>query len=193
MTTKELEEQLIQLPKQYEKVLRKQTETTVEMERIKFEIEKLKINLAREENSENSLDEDTDEDLITLDTELEKLKLKLSEFECKVELDVRLSHEKVTESYVKALVSTDSNISQLRNELIESKAKIKVRKAELQRKRSEAWEKRRQNKSVLEDEKIMELKNQLRLAEEQNFYSDDEVNVLKIRLNTLQLLVDISE
>ena len=193
MTTKELEEQLIQLPEQYEKALRRQTETIVETERLEFEIEKLKLALAREENSDNGLDEDTDEELIVLDTELEKLKQRLSEAECRVEIDIRTSHDKVTESYVKALVLTDSRISQLRNELVEAKARIKIRKAEIQRKRSELWEKRRQRKSNIEDEKIMKLKNQLRLAEEQNFYANDEVEVLKVKLDTLRLLTDICE
>ncbi len=193
MTIKELEKQIIQLPEQHEKALRKQTEAIVEVKRLEFEIEKLKKNLAREENNDNGSDEDTDEDLITLDTELEKLKLKLAESECKVELEVRISNGKVTESHVKALVTTDENVSQLRNELIEAKAKIKIRKAGIQRKRSELWEKRRQLKSNVEDDEIVGLKNKLRLAEEQNFFANDEVEVLKVKLDTFRLLVAISD
>jgi hypothetical protein len=157
MTLEELEQKIVELPLKYEKALRRQTETIVRVSESKFEIEKLQKQLAKEENSDNGLSEDSDEDLINLDTELEKLKLKLNEAESRVELDIRLANGKVTESHVKALVTVDQEVSDLRNKLIEAKAKIKVRKAEIQKNRSENWEKKKQRKSEVETEDLLEL------------------------------------
>ena len=194
MTVKELEKQIVELPAKYENALRKQTETIIEVKRLEFEVEKLQRQLTKEEeNNGNDSSEETDENLINSDTNLEKLKLQLSESENKVKLQVRISNAKVTESHVKALVGTDGDVSQLRNELIEAKAKIKIRKAEIQSKRSELWEKRRQKRSNIENDNLLELKNKLRLAEEQNFFANDEVEVLKIQLDTYRLLVAISD
>jgi hypothetical protein len=192
MTTEELKRQLIQLPEQYEEALRKQTEKIVVVKRLEFEIEKLKGNPAKLVEN-NSLEEDADEDLIALDAELERLKLRLAESECKVELNIRVSNGKVTESHVKALVTTDENVSQLRKELIEAKTRIKIRKAELQRKRSELWEKKRHNNDVFDGQEGTELKNKLLLAEEESFFANDQVEVLKVKLDTLQLLTSLSE
>ncbi len=192
MTVEELEEQIIQLPEQYEKALRMQTETIVEVRKLEFELEKLQKNLTKEEN-DNDSSEETDEELIKLDTNLEKLKLKLSESESNVELEARLSNGKVTESHVKSLVTIDQKVSQLRNELIEAKAKIKIRKAEVQRKRSELWEKRRQRRNDIENDELIELKNKLNLAKGQNFFANDEVETLKFKLDTFRLLVAVSE
>ena len=193
MKIEELEQKIIELPANYEKALRRQTESIVKVNELKFEIEKLQKSFVKEETTENDSSEDSDENLIALDTELEKLKLKLSESESKVELDVRLSNGKVTESHVKALVTTNQNVSDLRNRIIESKAKIKVRKAEIQRKRGELWEKRRQTRGNTDNNDLSELKSQLLEAEEKQMFVNDDVEVLDMQLNTFRMLVEISD
>lgn len=193
MTEKEFEKKIADWLPKYEEALRRETNTAVNVNEITFEIEKLQKYLSKEENTGDDLSEDSDENLIELDTELEKLKLKLNETESRVELNVRLSGEKVTESYVKALVAIDEDVSDLRNKFIEAKAKIKIRKAEIQRTRSELWEKRRQRKSENENDELLELKNKLCLANNEQMFANDEVNVLKMQFESFRLLADILE
>lgn len=193
MTEKEFEKKIIELISKYEESLRRETNAAVKVNEITFEIEKLQKHLSKEEITSDDLGEDSDENLIELDKELEKLKLKLNETESRVELNIRLSGEKVTEGYVKALVTIDEEVSDLRNKLIEAKAKIKVRKAEIQRNRSELWEKRRQRKSDIESDELSELKDKFRQVKDEQMFANDEVDVLKMQFESFRLLAEILE
>jgi chromosome segregation ATPase len=193
MTEKEFEKEIAELLSKYKETLHRETNAAVKVNELTFEIEKLQKHLSKEENNSSDLSEETDENLIEFDKEFEKLKLKLNETESRVELDVRVSGEKVTESYVKALVTIDQQVSELRNNLIEAKAKIKIRKAEIQRLRSENWEKRRQRHSEIESDDLNELKDKLRQAKDEQMFANDEGSILKMRFESFRLLADILE
>lgn len=193
MEVKELKNQILLLPDLYAKAVENQTQAFLEVQRLEHEVAKLENHLSREENNEINISDDTDIELINLELELERLKLNLAKAENSVELEVRVSNAKVTESHVKAFVGTDSEVSRLRNEIVESKARIKIRKADIQRKRNEIWEKRRVKRQKVDSEDIDILKDLLLLAKKQLTIFNDEVDVLKIKLETLTLLAGLVE
>jgi len=136
MTTEELKEQLISFTEEYEKALVKQTQTILEYEKLEDDLKKLQNEfLLMNENEETGSGESEDEnsELIDLEAKLEKLKLELSHAESEVELEVRRTHAKATESHIKALVGIDENVHRLRNRIIDGKAYIKTKKAEVGR------------------------------------------------------------
>jgi hypothetical protein len=193
MTVEKFEKEVIELLSKYKDALQRETNATVKVNKIVFEIEKFQKYAVKEETGDNDSSEESDENLIDFDTELEKLKLKLNEAESRVELDVRLSNGKVTESHVKALVTIDQEVSDLRNKLIEARAKIKIRKSEIQRNRSELWEKRRQRKSDVDSDELLELKDKLRLAKDEQMFANDEVDFLKMQFDAFRLLAEVLE
>lgn len=194
----ELKEELSLLPNQYKQALETQTQTILEAEKLKREISKLKENLlSKNGTDETELVDETDDNIefISLETNLEKLKLKLAQTEDGVELNVRKTSEKVTESYVKALVGTDEKVCQLREQLIDTKATLKVKQSELRRERSERYEKQKLTRPKMnakpESEELDDLEIQLISAESQQFTANDEVEVIKFKLETFRLLVGL--
>jgi hypothetical protein len=194
----ELKEELSVLPNQYKQALETQTQTILKVEKLKREISKLKETLSSEnETDETELIDETDDNIevINLETNLEKLKLKLAQTEDGVELNVRKTSEKVTESYVKALVGTDEKVCQLKEQLIDAKATLKVKQSELQRERRERYEKQKLTRPKMnakpESEELDDLEIQLILAEGQQFTANDEVEVIKFNLETFRLLVGL--
>ncbi|MGI8467168.1 MAG: hypothetical protein ACR2N3_01825 [Pyrinomonadaceae bacterium] len=196
MTTSELKEQISSFTAEYKNALERQTQTFLESERLERDLKKLQneIQLSNE-NEETNSDESEDEnaEIIDLEAKLEKLKLELLYAESEVELETRQTHGRATESHIKALVGTDVNVHKLRNRIIDGKAYIKTKKAEIGRERRENWEKQKQKRTQTkiqpESDALVALQEKLDLAERENLTANDEVEVLKTKLETLKLLV----
>lgn len=188
-TVEELKREIALLPEQYTKALNRQTQTLLEFEKIKKQIEVVEQGMSLEDNdTKTSLFSDDETEVIKLEAESEKLKLKLDYIESSIEIEIRKSNGKITESYVNALVGNDEKVYQLRNELIESRTNVKIKKAELQRERKEN---RNQVKEQPVNNKLNRLEEKLLEAKEQKFSADDEVEILKVKLETFRLLVGI--
>ncbi|HEX8197703.1 MAG TPA: hypothetical protein VF571_16040 [Pyrinomonadaceae bacterium] len=198
MTILELKEQITSFTAEYKSALERQTQAVLEYERLEDNLKKLQneISLANEAEESNSGEsEDENAEIIDLEAKLEKLKLELLYAESEVELEVRRTHTKLTESHIKALVGTDVNVHQLRNRIIDSKAYIKTKKAEINRERKENWEKQRQKRTQTklqpESEELIALQEKLSSAGRESLLASDEVEVLKTKLETLKLLVSL--
>ncbi len=196
MTTSELKEQIASFTAEYKTALERQTQAVLEYEKLEHDLKKLQNELQlSNENEEANSDESEVEnaEIIDLEAKLEKLKLELLYAESEVELEVRRTHARATESHIKALVGTDVNVHKLRNRIIDGKAYIKTKKAEINRERKENWEKQRQKrmqaKRQPESDELTALQEKLDLAERESISANDEVEVLKTKLETLKLLV----
>lgn len=195
MTISELKEQIISFTAEYENALERQIQAVLNYEKLEDELKKLQNELQlsneiEESNSEESEDENVE--IIDLEAKLEKLKLELLHAESEVELDVRRTHARATESHIKALVGIDANVHRLRNRIIDGKAYIKTKKAEISRERRENREKQKHKRTQLklqpENEELTTLKEKLTLAERESLSANDGVEVLKTKLETLKLL-----
>jgi chromosome segregation ATPase len=198
MTISELKEQLISFTAEYKAALEKQTQAVLNYEKLETGLKKLQneLALANEVEEANSGEiEDENSEIIDLEAKLEKLKLELLYAESEVELEVRRTHARATESHIKALVGTDANVHRLRNRIIDGKAYIKTKKAELSRERRENWEKQKQKRTQAkiqpESEELTALQEKLFLAERESLLANDEVEILKTKLETLKLLVSL--
>lgn len=198
MTTSELKEQIISFTAEYKTALERQTTAFLESEKLERELKKLQNELLlTSEADESNLGESEDEnvEIIDLEAKLEKLKLELLYAESEVELEARKTHARATESHIKALVGTDVNVHRLRNRIIDGKAYIKTKKAEINRERKENWEKQKlkktQTKLQPESEELISLQEKIVLAERENILANDEVEVLKTKLETLKLLATL--
>lgn len=198
MTISELKEQIISFTAEYKDALERQTEAILAHEKLEDSLKKLQNELAlanedKESNSEESEDENLE--IIDLEAKLEKLKLELLYAESEVELEVRRTHARATESNVRALVGIDENVHRLRNRIIDGKAYIKTKKAEISRERKENWEKQKQKRTQIkiqpESEELTVLKEKIALAERESLSANDEVEVLKTKLETLKLLTSL--
>lgn len=196
MKIDELKEQLNSFTAEYQKALENQTQTVLEYERLEDDLKKIEkdFHLKNEvEEQESSELEDENLELIDLEAKLEKLKLELAYAESEVELEARRTHSRTTESHVKALVGMDKNVHKLRIRIIDGKAYIKTKKAELQRERKESWEKVKQKRlqSNLQPEtaEITAIKEKIALARQENLLADDKADVLRKKLEVLPLLV----
>lgn len=196
MITDELKEELVSFTEEYQKALERQTETVLEYERLENDLKKLEnelllVNEIEEENSSETEDENLE--LIDLEAKLEKLKLELTYAESEVELEVRKTHPRATESHVKSLVGIDQNVHKLRIRIVDGKAYIKTKKSELQRESKENWEKQKQkrfqSKLLPENDKITNIKQKIDLARKENLLADDRAEFLRKKLEVLTLLV----
>jgi hypothetical protein len=196
MTINELKEQLISFTAEYKKALAKQTQTVLEYEKLEDDLKKLQnefLLVNENEEADSGESEDENSELIDLEAKLEKLKLELLHAESEVELEVRRTHSKTTESHIKALVGVDENVHRLRNRIIDGKAYIKTKKAEVGRERRENWEKEKQKRFQAkirpESEELIVMKEKLASAWRENLQADDEADVLRKKLEILKLLV----
>ena len=196
-TINELKEEISLLPIQYKQAVEKQTRTILEVDRLKQEIEKLKKTLFSEnEADETEIIDDTDDtELINLKRDLDKLKLNLTRTECNVELNARKENLKATESHVKALINADEDVYKLREQFIDEQAKIKTRESELKRQRQERREKERvsyrQSRAIPKSQELEDLETKLFTAISEQYSANDEVEVLKVKLETYRLLVGL--
>lgn len=197
-TISQLKEEIGMLPPQYEKALENQTVTTLNLEKLEQGLEKLEKELSVSKAvDETDLDDNYESDIefIDLETQQDKLKLKLSETEEKTEIEIRISHEKITENYVRALVGQNEEVSRLRNEMIDLKSSVKIKKVKQERERQERWEKQKQNKvqSEIEEEnhELDNLRTQVLLATEKSLAADDEAEVIRMKIETFKLLVKL--
>jgi len=198
MTTSELKEQITVFTAEYKNALERQTEAILEYGRLEDNLKKRQneFSLANETEESNSGEsEDENAEIIDLEAKLEKLKLELLHAESEVELEVRRTHARATESHIKALVGTDGNVHRLRNRIVDGKAYIKTKKAEINRERKENWEKQKQKRTQTkfqpESEELIALQEKLALAERENLLANDEVEVLKTKMETFKLLVSL--
>jgi chromosome segregation ATPase len=198
MTITELKEQLISFTAEYKIALERQTRAVLEYEKLETELKKLQneLSLTKEmEESDSGESEDENSEIIDLEAKLEKLKLELLHAESEVELEARQTHARATESHIKALVGTDANVHRLRTRIIDGKAYIKTKKADLNRERKEIWEKQKQKRAQTklqpESEELTALQEKLALAERESLSANDEVEVLKTKLETLKLLASL--
>ena len=198
MTISELKEQLISFTAQYKAALERQTRAVLEYEKLEDDLKKLQneLTLTSEIDEINSGEnEDENSEIIDLEAKLEKLKLELLHAESEVELEARRTHARATDSHIKALIGIDANVHRLRNRIIDGKAYIKTKKAELSRERKENWEKQKQKRTRAkfqpESGRLADLQEKLFLAERESLSASDEVEVLKTKLETLKLLASL--
>jgi predicted nucleic acid-binding Zn-ribbon protein len=198
MTITELKEEIVSFTTQYKQALEKQTRAVLECERFERELEKLQNEVSASEEEVTNTNENDDENLeiINLEAKFEKLKLELAFAESEVELDVRRTHGRATESHIKSLVGIDENVVRLRNRIVDGKAYIKTKKAELQRERKEKWEQERQKRIRAKREptsnELTALQEKIVSANREQLLADDEVEVLRKKLETLKLLVALA-
>lgn len=198
MTIDELKAQLISFTTEYQKALEEQTQSVLEYEKCEENLKKLENHflLANEIEEKNSDEvEDENAELIDLEAKLEKLKLELLHTESEVELEARQNNTRATESNIKALVGINENVHRLRNRIIDGKAYIKTKKAELQRERKENWEKEKQKRMQAklkpENTEITEMKERVNSMRQRNLIADDKVEVLRKKLEILKLLTPL--
>jgi chromosome segregation ATPase len=196
-TIAELKEEIGLLPVHYKQALEKQTQTILEVNRLEQEIAKLRKTLTSENKTDEAefIDENDDTELINLKRDLEKLKLNLTRTEYSVELNSRKENPKATESHVKALIGIDEEVYNLRERFIEEQAKIKTRESELRRQRQERREKDRltyrHSRDIPENQELENLETKLFTAKSEQYSANDEVEVLKVKLETYRLLVGL--
>lgn len=195
MTTTELKEELISFTAEYRSALERQTQIVLEHEKLQRELERFQHELLMTQDEETSSGESESSEIIDLEAKLEKLKLELAHAESEVELDVRRDHARATESHIKALVGIDEKVHRLRNRVIDGKAYIKTKKAEIERERRESWEKQKRLQAKLqpENEELFALQEKLASARRENLLADVEVEVLRKKLETLKLLVALTD
>lgn len=198
MTIAELKVQIVSFTTEYKQALEKQTQAVLECARLENEVEKLKTELSISEADNVVSVENADEhsEIINLESKLEKLKLELVIAESEVEIEARRIHQRATESHIKSIVATDENVSRLRNRIVDGKAYIKTKKAEIQREHKEQLEKERQNriqfKRQLVNEQLPALQEKLLSAKREKLFADNDVEVLRKKLETLKLLVALA-
>jgi hypothetical protein len=195
-TIQELKEEISLLPSQYKQALEIQTKAILEVDRLNQEIEKLRKTLSSENEAEpESIDDNDDDELINLKRDLDKLKLNLTNTEYKVELESRKENGKATESHIKALIGSDEQVYKLREQVIDEQAKIKTRESELKRQRQDRREKERmsfrQSRVIPEPQELEDLKIKLFAAKSEQYLANDEVEALKVKLETYRLLVGL--
>lgn len=195
MTIEELKDQISSFTTQFQTALEKQTQAILECRRIESELEKLQNELSRrEEITANSTEgDDEDREIIELEAKFERLKLELILAESEAEIESRRTHARATEGHIRSLVAVDENVVRLRNRLVDGKAYIKTKKAELQRERKARWEQERQNrlngKRQPAGDALDVVQQRLCSAKRDELFADDEVEVLRKKLETLGLLV----
>ncbi len=199
MTPQELKQQIEKFPSEYIEALKEQTQAILfyeELERELSYVEK-KRSLELEEVHEAIYDEDSDIELIKLEAVLEQLKLKASEIEFKAEVEFRKSHDKTTESHVKAEISQNTQVAQVRRELIDAKAGLRLKKAEHLRERSERRDRERQKRFEarieIENDEIKELQARLASARQRYLMANDQVEFLRKQLAVFEMLMEFDE
>lgn len=206
MTIEELKEHLTLLPDQFRQALARETEATFKANKLEASVEKLRDRLksqSKEEDEDEPDDDSEDEDaeLIKLESAHDRLKVKLQGAEYKAEMAFRREYPKATNEHVKAAVGNTPEVERLRLELIDAKEKSKLKEVTLQRARREAmnaraearrelWLRRRE-KPEPESEELNRLEEEyaeaLRIAME----AKDEVEVLRAKLDTFRLLIQL--
>lgn len=194
MTITELKEELISFTAEYRRALERQTQIVLEYEKLQRELEKFQHELLATQDEATNSAESEDSETIDLEAKLEKLKLELAHAESEVELEVRRTHARATESHIKALVGTDEKVHRLRNRILDGKAYIKTKKAEIERERGENWEKQKRLQATLqpENEELFALQEKLASVRRENLLAGVEVEVLRKKLETLKLLVALT-
>lgn len=196
-TIEELKEEINLFPSYYKQALEKQTRAILEVDRLEQEIARLRKTLSSENKTDEVefIDENDDSELINLKRDLEKLKLNQTRTEYNVELTSRKENPKATESHIKALIGIDEAVYKLREQFIDEQAKIKTRESDLRRQRQERREKDRtsyrQSREIPESQEMEDLEVKLFAAKREQFSANDEVDVLKVKLDTFRLIVGL--
>lgn len=139
---------------------------------------------------------ENDSALTNLESKLEHLKLELTEAEDKAEIDFRASENRVTESYVKAAVGTNVNVSRLRREVLQAKEAVRMQKVVVERERQSSFIERQQSRMsarfnmpiVVEDQKLVDLREKLAEAREELILAEVEVEVANVTVETYKML-----
>jgi hypothetical protein len=164
----------------------------------------LKENL-KTQNEENVEDEpeeeseDEDIELIKLESEYDRLKAKLDAAQDKAEIEFRRDNPKATNEHVKAAVGNNTEVGRLRLELIDAKEECKIKKIALQRARRQANEERliarrdswRRREPEPESEELVRLEDEKVHALREPAEAEVEVEMLKARLDTFKLLIQL--
>ncbi len=193
-TIEELKEEIYALPGQLNQALGRKVKAEIEASRLEAEIKRLGIQLKKEveqkEDEEEDGDGGGDTELIEMDGKLKELKIELTELESKVELEYRSNTEKVTENRVKAAVRDNAGVKKLKREILEQESKIRTKRS-VQRGRRPAFVPRRPRSFEPESPELDLLNEQLTTAENESTKAGVEVETLKAKLTTYQMLVQL--
>lgn len=196
-TIEELKEEIYALPGQLNQALGRKAEAEIEVSRLEAEIKKVEVQLKKEAEQKEEEGEDDDGDgdteLIEMDGKLQELKIELTELESKVELEYRSSTEKVTENRVKAAVRDNADVKKLKREILEQDSKIRTKRSAQRARRVAPLSRlpRRPRDIELESPELDSLNEQLTTAENEATKARIEVETLKTKLTTYQMLVQL--
>lgn len=139
---------------------------------------------------------ESDLSLINQESKLEHLKLELTEAEDKAEIKFRASESRVTEGHVKAAIGSNPDVARLRREVLEAKEALRIRKATFQRERSVAQAEQRdaqmfaryEEPVVIEDVRLVSLREKLLTANEELILAEVEVEVAVATIDAYKML-----
>lgn len=201
-TVKDLKEETILLIDELKIALKNETELTIKKMQLEREIQRLrKTSSDQPETPSIEIEEDDDAELIKMKTDLDLLKLKINQTESEVELDAR-SEGKPTESHVKAIINSNPEVYGLKEKLILETAKLKTKESDLKRARQEKREKERlayvSSRVPQDSPEVEKLENELFEVKNALMIANDEVEMVKFKYKTYDLLynlenVDIDE
>lgn len=197
-TTEELKEEIYALPEQLNQALARKVEAEIEESRLRTEIKKLEIQLKKEEELKEEVGEENDDgnedaELIEMERELGNLQTELTSTEGRVTLEYREGNKKATDSSARAAVNNNEVVKNLRHKIAEQKSKIKT-KRNAQRGRRTFTPARplfRPRDFKPESPELDSLNEQLTTAENESARAEIEVETIKAKLTTYQMLVQL--
>lgn len=194
-TVKDLKKEAFLLIEELKTALQNETELSIKKMQLEREIQRLrKISSDQPETPSVEIEEDDDAELIKMKTDLDLLKLKINQTESAVELDARVEG-KPTESHVKAIINSNPEVYGLKEKLILETAKLKTKESELKRARQEKREKDRLSyvsSKVTQDSPEMEkLENELFEVANALMVANDEVEIVRFKFKTYDLLFNL--